>query len=69
MPENPYTRSVDFNVTELVPVAGNLPYCHGAMKDGSRCPHRARWNLNGKAVCGQHMGPRTLFFPENLIKD
>lgn len=70
MPDNPYTKSVDIEVTELVPQHGNLPICHGLMRDGfTRCDFHARYHMNGRPLCAVHLRPGAMFFPERMIRD
>lgn len=70
MPENPFTREVAITLLELVPQHGQLPLCHGQLRDGvTRCPFRAKYMLNNRPVCGRHGGPTTVFFPERMIKE
>ena len=69
MPENPYTRSITVEVTELVPFRDNLPICHGMQNDGGRCAFHAKYHMNGRPMCGVHLRPGAMFFPDRLIKD
>jgi hypothetical protein len=64
-----YTRSTTIEVAELVPFSGNLPYCHGKLNDGARCSFRAKFKMNGRPMCGVHLRPGAMFFPERLIKE
>lgn len=70
MPNNPYTREVHIDVAELVPQNGNLPYCHAVQRDGTtRCAFRARYHMDGRPLCGMHLRPGAMFFPERMIHD
>lgn len=63
MAENPYTRSTSVTLLELVPERTQLPQCHAWRVNGKRCPHKAKYELNGRPVCGQHITPSTVFVP------
>ena len=67
MPDNPFTREMTVNVTELVPWQGNLPECHAWLRDGARCGFKAKYMLDGRPICGVHLRPGAIFFPEHLI--
>lgn len=68
MPDNPYTRSTTVEVVELVPLQGNLPICHGMQSDGARCGFHAKWQMNGRPMCGVHLRPGAMLYPERLIQ-
>lgn len=68
MADNPYTRSVTITVDELVPQHDNLPQCHGMHLDGTRCEFAARYQMEGRPICGVHLRPGAMFIPERLMK-
>ena len=63
-------RTVSIEVVSLVPDKGMLPICHGLHSDGvTRCDFHARYSLNGRPMCGVHLRPGAMFFPERMIRD
>jgi hypothetical protein len=60
-----YVRTVQVQVTELVPDKDNLPRCVAWIWDATQCRNKARYNQNGQEVCGQHVGrPGLMFMPD-----
>ncbi len=63
-------RSVTMEIVSLVPDKGMLPICHGLLGDGkSRCDFHAKYAMNGRPMCGVHLRPGAMFFPERLIRE
>lgn len=63
-------RTVTMEITSLVPQKGDLPICHGLLGDGrSRCDFHAKYSMNGRPLCGVHLRPGAMFFPERMIRD
>ena len=68
MPDNPYTRTVNVEVTELVPERTMLPQCHGWKVNGFQCKSLARYEMNGRPVCAMHCSPKAMLVPEKWVK-
>jgi hypothetical protein len=67
--ENPYTRSINISVVELVPQKAALPQCTAWKKDLLQCENSAKYEVNGNPCCGVHLGkPDMIFMPVRLRK-
>jgi hypothetical protein len=64
-----YTRTILVNLQELVPARDQLPLCHAWKQNLKRCPNKAKYELNGRPVCGQHITPNTIFVPEKWVAE
>lgn len=62
-----YTRTMTVSLHELVPAREVLPQCHAWKVRGKRCPNKAKYEVNNKPVCGQHITPNVVFVPEKWL--